>query len=176
MINNRPRYENYPWFKIIPRWLLGGVEIGLSIWAVVNFNLNAGLFLAAWWAISLFVFLPLIRCTKCYYYGRRCNTAWGLIAKFAFSKSESRYFESGYAFTVLLWPLRVLPFALGLLNLLDGFSFNPDGLFGIYVLAILLHRLFYRKANCPGCHQREICPVFNPQLMRNGHLPDYPEN
>jgi hypothetical protein len=170
MTPNYQPYENYPWAKILPRWLFGASEIGLSIWAVISFNLNLGIFFAVWWAISLFVLLPLLRCTKCYYYGKRCNTGWGLIAKFAFAKNETSYFHSGYALTALLWPLRIIPFAFGILNLLDGFSFNPDGLFIIYFHTIIFHRFYYRRINCVACYQKEICPVINPQLLRNSSI------
>jgi len=113
----------------------------------------------------MLVLLPLIRCTKCYYYGKRCNTGWGLLASFAFPKGEEIYFQSGYALTFLLWPLRILPIGIALLNLIDGLTFIPDGLFGIYIIMILLHRLYYRSSNCPGCRQKEVCPVYDPGVL-----------
>ena len=153
----------------MPRWLLGIIEIGLSIYFVIRFNTNLGLIYGAWWGFSLFVLLPLFRCSHCYYYGKRCNTGWGLLAGFTFKKGNPEFFQAGYGLTILLWPLRLLPIAIGLLDLkgaLGGeFSFIPHGLFGIYILAILLHRLYYRAANCPVCHQRSICPVYDPKAL-----------
>jgi hypothetical protein len=168
-MNNGPLIDTYPWRKILPRWILGIVEIGLSVYFVIRINQNLGLFYAAWWAVSLFVILPLVRCIYCHYYGKRCNTAWGRWAGFAFDKGEPRYFQSGYGLTFLLWPLRILPFLSGMKDLVgalgDKLQFDPNGLFGIYVLVIILHRLFYRTANCPACHQKGICPVYNPKIL-----------
>ncbi|NLI16195.1 MAG: hypothetical protein GX409_07925 [candidate division Zixibacteria bacterium] len=169
-MNERQCIDKYPWRKIVPRWILGITEIGLSVYFVIRANENLGLFFAAWWAVSLFVLLPLIRCIHCFYYGKRCNTAWGLITGFSFAKGETKFFQSGYGLTFLLWPLRILPFFFGFKDLLGAtmeweFAFNPNGLFGIYVLTLVIHRLYYRKSNCPSCYQKSLCPVYNPQAM-----------
>jgi len=165
MTDNLKTIDKYSWWKILPRWILGAGEIGLSVFLIISFHEILGLFFSAYWVLSLFVFLPLLRCTKCYYYGKRCNTAWGLFAGFAFSAGEQVFFQAGYGLTMLLWPLRILPFGIGILKLINGFSFNPDGLFGIYVAIIILHRLYYRTACCPTCYQKGICPVYNPQVL-----------
>ena len=165
MDENRRRYDTYPWIRIFPRWLFGIAEIGLSIYLVLSFNKNLGLFFSAFWVFSLFVLLPFIRCIRCYYYGKRCNTGWGLIAGFAFPKGDPVYFKAGYGLTMLLWPLRALPFAIGLLHLLNGLTLNPDGLFVIYLAVIILHRLYYRLINCQVCFQKDICPVYNPRVL-----------
>jgi hypothetical protein len=166
MADSVNRYDTYPWFKIWPRWFFGLIEIGISVYLLITFKMYLGLAYTAYWIVSLFVLLPLIRCVHCYYYGKRCNTAWGLFAGFAFPKGETKYFQSGYALTFILWPLRILPIGLGLLGLIDGFSFVPDGLFGIYIVVILLHRLYYRSANCRVCYMQSECPVYNPHVLR----------
>jgi hypothetical protein len=157
--------DKYPWSKILPRWFLGAAEIGISIYLVAGFHMYIGLAYAAYWILALFVLLPLIRCTKCYYYGKRCNTAWGLWAGFAFPKGDPIYFTAGYALTFLIWPLRIAPIGLGLLGLIDGVKFIPDGLFGIYILVIIVHRLYYRGVNCRVCRQQHVCPVYNPHVL-----------
>jgi len=168
MVKEIKKYDTYPFSRIIPRWILGFAEICLSIYLVITFKTNLGLIYGAYWVFSLFVLLPLIRCTKCYYYGKRCNTGWGLLAGFAFPKGEQEYFQAGYALTFLIWPLRILPFAVGLLNLIGGLAFLQDGLFGIYLLIIGIHRLYYRSFNCPVCCQKEYCPVYNPIILKQG--------
>jgi hypothetical protein len=168
---SRDLLEIYPWRKIWPRWLLGLGEIGLSIYFVIRFNTNLGLFYGAWWGFSLFALLPLIRCCHCHYYGKRCNTAWGLLAGFAFGKGEAKYFQSGYGLTMLLWPLRFVPIVFGLSDLMGAiggeFVFNPNGLFVIYLMIIIIHRWYYRTANCPSCFQKSQCPVYNPRILAN---------
>jgi len=165
MTDSSRAIDKYPWWRIFPRWILGAGEIGLSILLIISFHENLGLFYSAYWVLSLFVFLPILRCTKCFYYGKRCNTAWGLLAGFAFPKGEPVFFQAGYGLTMLLWPLRILPFGIGILRLIDGFTFNPDGLFGVYIAVIILHRLYYRAVNCSVCYQKNICPVYNPHVL-----------
>ena len=165
MGNNKQKIDTYPWVKIFPRWVFGASEIGLSTYLVITFNLNIGLIFCAYWVFSLFVLLPLFRCTKCYYHGKRCSSAWGVVSGFAFAKGEQVYFQAGYGLTILLWPLRLAPIGLGLLNLIDGIAFNPDGIFGIYITVIIIHRLYYRLVSCPVCCQREICPVYNAAVL-----------
>ena len=157
--------DTYSWWRILPRWLFGAAEIGLSIYLLITFHYYLGLFFGAYWVFSLFVLLPLIRCVRCYYYGKRCNTAWGLLASFAFPKGDPVYFQAGYALTMIIWPLRILPIGLGLLRLIDGVTFDPDGLFGIYIGVIILHRLYYRSVSCRVCHQKNVCPLYNPQIL-----------
>ncbi len=165
MSNNPPRLDIYPWVRILPRWILGISEIGLSIYFLITFNSYLGLFFSAYWVFSLFVLLPLIRCSNCYYYGKRCNTAWGLLAGIAFPRGEQVYFQAGYGMTVLLWPLRIIPVGVSLINLLNGFKFVPDGLFIIYLIVIIIHRLYYRASSCRVCHQKETCPVYDPRVL-----------
>jgi len=55
------------------------------------------------------------------------------------------------------------------------FAFNPNGLFGIYVLIIIIHRLYYLKSNCPSCYQKATCPVYNPRAMV-GQVESAPES
>jgi len=160
------RFDTYPFSRIMPRWILGIAEICISIYLVITFHANMGLLYSAYWVFSLFVLLPLIRCSKCYYYGKRCNTGWGLWAGFAFPKDEQKYFHAGYALTFLIWPLRLLPIAIGLLNLLNKLTFLSDGIFGIYLLVIIIHRLYYRLFNCPVCYQKKCCPVYDPLILK----------
>ncbi len=166
MAKSSNKIDRYPIYKILPRLILGAAEAGLSVYLVISFKMYLGLAFSAYWIFSMLVLLPLLRCTKCYYYGKRCNTGWGVYAKVVFPRGEPEYFQSGYALTVILWPLRMLPVAVGLLNLIGGLEFIPDGLFGIYILIIILHRIYYRSSNCPVCHQQQVCPVYNPHVLK----------
>lgn len=166
MGNSVIKYDIYPWSKILPRWFFGMIEMGISVYLVISFKMYVGLAYAAYWIVSMLVLLPLIRCIHCYYYGKRCNTALGLFAGFAFPQGETIYFQAGYALTFILWPLRIIPVGIGLLGLLDGVTFIPDGLFGIYIIIIVLHRLYYRTANCRVCNMQSECPVYNPHVLR----------
>jgi len=92
-------------------------------------------------------------------------------------KVEGESYASSYGYSILFWPLRIIPFGLGLrdtiFGFLAGFQFLPQGLFGIYVLVIFLHRQFYRKLACSRCHQRAGCPVYDAKaIIGNGQKVD----
>ncbi|MCD6162680.1 MAG: hypothetical protein J7K40_09750 [candidate division Zixibacteria bacterium] len=165
MENCEQGLDVFPWLRILPRWIFGAAEIGLAVYLVITFHLDIGLVYCAYWVFSLLVLLPLLRCTKCYYHGKRCSSGWGIYSGFIFPQGEQVYFQAGYGFTILLWPLRLAPIGLGLLNLMDGVVFNPDGLFGIYIAVIIIHRLYYRLISCPACCQKETCPVYNSAVL-----------
>lgn len=165
MATKENKTDKFPIYKIFPRLVLGAAEMGISIFLLIGFKMNLGLAFSVYWVLSLFVLLPLLRCTKCYYYGKRCNTGWGLLTKAMFPKGDTDCFQSGYALSFILWPLRLLPIAVGLLNLIGGVEFLPDGLFGIYILIIVVHRIYYRSSNCQICHQKQVCPVYNIHVL-----------
>ncbi len=80
-------------------------------------------------------------------------------------KAESENYASSYGYSILFWPIRIIPFGLGIRDVifgfLAGFQFHPQGLFGVYVLVVFLHRQFYRRLACVRCHQRKVCPVYD---------------
>jgi len=158
--------DKYPWSKIIPRWILGAAEIGIGVYLVTKYNMNLGLLFTAYVVLSLFVLLPMLRCSSCYYYGKRCNTAWGLFAEFAFEKTDTKFFQSGYVLTIILWPMRLIPLGIGLIRSLGEVRFEPHGLVLIYIGLIVLHRLYYRAVNCRVCHQKTVCPVYDPHILK----------
>ena len=120
--------------------------------------------------VSAFVLLPLIRCVRCGYYGKRCNFGWGVMVSKLFPRAENSPYQSTYGYTILLWPLRIIPIGAGILKIIDGilggFSVIPQGLFGIYLGVILIHRVFYRARACRRCRQRTICPVYDIAAMK----------
>ncbi len=162
---SRPPVDKYPYSIIIARWLFAAAEMGLASYFVFLLKFELGLMFLIYGVVCAFVLLPVIRCVRCYYYGRRCNFGWGVMVSKLFPKSEDENYASSYGYSILFWPLRIAPFGLGLRDTIfgfsDGFQFLPQGLFGIYVLVIFLHRRFYRKFACGRCHQKPGCPVYD---------------
>jgi hypothetical protein len=162
--------DNYPRRIAFLRWFLLAVEGGIAIYFATKFRPDFGILFLAYSVVCLLLIFPLIRCVRCSYYGRRCNFGWGRfwISKF-FPRDETNNYGAYYGWSVIFWPLRVVPIALGLKDLpawiFDRFNFHTHGLFLIYLAAIILHRRFYRTRACPKCRQKEICPVYNGRLV-----------
>ncbi len=161
--------DRYPYSIIISRWFFAVAEMGLASYFVFLFKFEVGLFFLTYGVVCAFVLHPLIRCVRCYYYGKRCNFGWGVMVSRLLPKVEGESYASSYGYSILFWPLRIIPFGLGLRDVIFGFSpgyqFLLQGLFGIYVLMIFLHRWFYRKLACSRCHQRPGCPVYDAKAI-----------
>jgi hypothetical protein len=162
--------DRYPYRIILTRWFFAAAEMGLASFLVFSFHFYIGLLFLIYGVVCVFVLLPLIRCVRCYYYGKRCNFGWGVMVSKLFPRVEGEEFYSAYGYTVLFWPLRIIPLGIGLLRIIDGFMggfyFVPQGLLGIYLLVILLHRWIYRASACARCRQKNICPVYDVACMR----------
>ncbi len=157
--------ENYPRTTVFFRWLLLLMEAGLALYMVFKFNPLLGIAYLPYSIVCLFVIFPLIRCVRCNYYGLRCNFGWGRswIFKF-FPKEETNNYGAYYGWSILFWPIRVVPVILGIralpLWITGRFDFMTHGLFLIYLAIIFIHRLYYRGRACPKCRQNKICPVY----------------
>lgn len=166
---SKPLVDKYPYSVIIVRWLFAAAEMGLASYFVFLLKFELGLIFLTYGVVCAFVLLPAIRCVRCYYYGRRCNFGWGVMVSRLFPKVEGENYASIYGYSILFWPLRIIPFGLGLRDIAFGFQAGfqllPQGLFGIYVLVIFLHRRLYRKLSCSRCHQRHGCPVYDAKAV-----------
>lgn len=166
---SRPPVDKYPYGIIIPRWILSVAEMALASYFVFSLKFELGLIFLTYGVVCAFLLLPVIRCVRCYYYGRRCNFGWGVMVSRLLSKVEGENYASTYGYSILFWPLRIIPFGLGLRDVIfgfiAGFQFMPQGIFGIYIMVIFLHRQFYRKLSCSRCHQRPGCPVYDARAV-----------
>jgi hypothetical protein len=171
---SRPLIDKYPYSIILTRWILTAVEMGLATFFVIRFRFELGVAFLAYGVVCVFLLLPVIRCVRCYYYGKRCNFGWGVMVSKLFPRVEGESHASMYGFTILFWPLRILPVGVGLLGIYGGilgeFKMIPQGLFAIYLLVILVHRWFYRSLACTRCHQREGCPVYDISAIRGNDI------
>lgn len=168
-----PAVDNYPLGIIAMRWLFIAAEMVLATYFAFTLTMfNMGFLFLIYGFISAFVLLPLIRCTRCYYYGKRCNFGWGKLVALFFPKADGGSFSSQYGYSLIFWPLRIIPIGAGFIKIIDGFmnefAFVPQGLLGIYFLVLFLQRKFYRKMACSRCRQRSICPVYDISVMREG--------
>jgi len=181
--NNKNYFDNFPLTAVFPRWLFALAEMGLGSYFVFKFGFNSGLIFLIYGFVSMFVLLPLTRCSRCFYYGKICNFGLGKWAAWFFPESEEKVFSSAYGYSILLWPLRIIPMGLGLIPIIGvirnglsvpsgefadmgqtviaGLQVIPHGLFVIYLLIIFLHRKYYRSRSCPRCYHKSDCPVYD---------------
>lgn len=173
----RPPIDRYPWRIVLTRWFLLAVEAAIGTYFIVAFRLELGILYVAYGVVCLFMLLPLVRCVRCYYYGKRCNFGWGVWVARLFPRDDANPQSAFYGYTMLFWPLRAIPLLLGsmllLMDIIGVFmvsEFLPllnlrNALFLIYLTALIAHRRFYRAASCGKCHEKLICPVYNSRAV-----------
>jgi hypothetical protein len=162
-------FDIYPKRIVFIRWLFLSVEAVLALYFVFSFQTILGIIFLAYGVVCLFLIYPLFRCVRCGYYGKRCNFGWGRfwVSKL-FPKDDGGHFGDNHGWSMLFWPLRIIPIVLGLRELplwiLGKFSFTAHGLFIIYLAILFLHRRFYRARACTRCHQMAICPIYTGRI------------
>jgi hypothetical protein len=180
-------FDDFPITLVVYRWLFALAEMGLASYFVFKFGFRSGLIFLIYGFVSVFVLLPLARCNRCFYYGKVCNFGLGKWAALFFPESAEKVYSSAYGYTILLWPLRIIPIGLGLIpiigviigglsvpsgnlgdmgqTIISSLRVVPHGLFIIYLLIIYLHRKFYRSRSCPRCYHKPECPVYDENAL-----------
>jgi hypothetical protein len=168
--------DKYSWRIIFTRWLLLAIEFGIAVYIILGVRQELAIMYVVYAVVCLFLLLPLIRCVRCSYYGKRCNIGWGVWVSKLFPRDEKSPQSAYYGYTILFWPLRIFPILFGLRFFIDGivfvfsgafdeFLFIPHGLYLTYIGVIIIHRRFYRASSCARCHERLSCPVYNSRAM-----------
>lgn len=151
--------ESYSVSSLIIRALFGLAEAVLAVYIIFGlYNIFAYLF-ASYLALAATVLLPLARCTRCHYYGRRCHIGWGRVASLLYPKGEEELFKDNFKYSVFLYPVWIVPLLVGLLQLARQRTLDALLVFLIYLVVLYSsRRLLQWHAGCKGCHQRLFCP------------------
>ena len=122
-------------------------------------------FLGLIYLVSAFVIVYIvfkkIVCTNCYYYGKRCSLAWGLLSAKMFKKGDINKFKESIGLKVAAPTyglLMVVPLILLIISLYWEFTHEK-----LIVLILFLIISGYsagagRKKSCGNCKMRKICP------------------
>jgi len=156
-------YESYPW-KITA--LCAGLTFSSYAVGTLIFYFFYGH--AAWGYLALCTVTLLVslklRCTFCYYYGRRCAFGLGEVSSRIFKGGD----PSGFSRRANLVPAAVLNFIVLLLPLgaaiaaiAIDFSWLVPVLFFAYVMVAIVPGFVLRNSIfCRSCRQRELgCPA-----------------
>ena len=153
-------FEGYPLSTVI------------SFWAISLLGYAAGFILLymAWPPFALLFLAYLIGlelvayrqgCASCYYYGKRCFSARGLVAGSMFGRQDpGRFCEKQVDWKSLLPQilLMVIPIGAGIYLLTGGFSWAIIVLMLIPpVLWFAGNPTIYGRLGCPHCKQGRIC-------------------
>ena len=166
-------HENFPW-QITA--LCAGLTFSSYALGTVIFYLFYGL--VAWGylalcAVSLLISLRL-RCTFCYYYGRRCASGLGTLSKLLFKKGDPDEFgraKNVVPVAVLSFTVMLLPMGAAIAATALNFSWLVPVLFFLYIIVAIVPGFILRNSVfCKSCNQRELgCPAC--QAMHGEKMP-----
>jgi len=131
---------------------------------IYSFNSIAGIFYAILCILTIFLSLKL-RCSYCFYYGKRCGFGFGILSKVFFSQGESKEFNnSKNVIPVLFFSLgtSIIPVIVGVILLIVKFSILHLIYFLLYIFVGFLPNFFIRKNVCEHCEQGKLgCPAYD---------------
>jgi len=151
-------YQDYPWYAVLPRWLLLGIAFGLGIYVLFQLKNYLAYLYILYGATCLTLILPLSRCVYCGYHGRFCPSGFGKIAAYLFPKNDESQYSAKYLYFTLTYPFWLFPGLVGLIQVLRVRTYMSLILLLAYLLTLFLERVFLRTMGCRNCRQRKICP------------------
>jgi len=93
-------------------------------------------------------------CTNCYYYNKRCNTGWGILAKFLYEE-KSGDFELGLKLAKFTWATITI-FPIIIMGVEVHFNMLNPVILGIFVILSGFNFLIHSYA-CKTCKMKEKC-------------------
>ena len=153
-------YESYPWSSVLVYNMILLVNYIIGIYLLARVGL-------VWGALFL-IYVVILEfkvyregCVNCYYYGKRCFSGRGILAKRFFRKGDPKVFtEKKITIKDMVPLLLVLIFpTIGAAWLLwQGFEWLILGLVAVpWVIWFIGNPLIYGKLACPHCRQGRIC-------------------
>jgi len=131
---------------------------------IYSFNSIAVIFYAILCVLTIFLSLKL-RCSYCFYYGKRCGFGFGILSKIFFSQGESKEFNnSKNVIPVLIFSMctLIIPVIVGIVLLIVDFSVFHLIYLILYILVAFLPNFFMRNKVCERCEQGKLgCPAYD---------------
>ncbi|MEW6380906.1 MAG: hypothetical protein AB1611_15035 [bacterium] len=101
--------ENYPIYVPILRNMFNLSLLGLGLWILGGLHYSLALLYGFYCLAAATMIMPALRCTRCYYHGRRCSTGFGLLAGLLYRKDTCHAFTEGIWHNVFLLPIGLFP-------------------------------------------------------------------
>jgi len=162
--------ESYSRKIICMNLLLTFLSYFIGTLVIYSFNLIAGIFYVILCILTIFLSLKL-RCSYCFYYGKRCGFGFGILSKIFFSQGESKEFNnSKNIIPVLVFSLGTsfIPIVIGIVLLIASFSVFHLIYFILYILLAFLPNFFIRNKVCEHCEQGGVgCPAYDKKFKQS---------
>jgi len=104
------------------------------------------------YALTMYLAIRYLVCTKCVYYGKPCILFGGTIAKLFFKKRERGWYPWELRTVMLLWVILYIVPAVGLW-IIDKWFLS------LFIISIILFNLCRIELGCKKCGIRSRCPL-----------------
>ncbi len=155
--------ENYPYKTVCLSFSLTFFSYFLGFLVLFALNAILGIFYLALCLLTTLISLKL-RCTYCYYYGKRCSNGNGILCEKIFKQGDPVNFSdlknvgitSIFSFGTML-----LPIICGIILLINTPTLPNILLYVANFIIAIIPNFFIRKNTCERCIQGEIgCPAY----------------
>jgi hypothetical protein len=162
--------ENYSQKIICTNLLFTFLSYFIGSLVIYSFDSIFGIFYAILCIITIILSLKL-RCSYCFYYGKKYGYGFGFLSKIFFSQGESKEFNnSKKVIPVLIFSMStsIIPVIVGIVLLVVNYSILYLIYFILYILIAFLPNFFIRSKICKNCEQGKLgCPAYNKILKQS---------
>lgn len=159
MTTQKEMYENFPLSEVIMTNVLNflGFTFGAILISFLNTSLGIIYFL---FCIGTLVWVLKVRCSNCYYYGKRCVAGYGIISSKLFKKGDPEKFHQSVKYTI---PIVYTPVFIGLYLVITELSTSIFIVFLLYLIISLIRMIAPKfapqKVSCIHCKQKANCKL-----------------
>ncbi|MEW5800868.1 MAG: hypothetical protein AB1847_02075 [bacterium] len=152
-------FENYPFYIPFLRNLFNLGLLTIGIWTLGGIHPWLAILYGLYCLAAATLIMPGLRCTRCFYHGRRCSTGFGLVAGLIYRKDTRHTFTDGIWHNVFLLPIGLFPLGGALWRIL--FWKDSLSLWLGFGLILTLAGLLTEHANlgCRHCRELAGCPA-----------------
>jgi hypothetical protein len=155
-----PGLEEYPLRSVILNNIAFAAVLAAGTVACWLVSPVFGIVYLVTFAALVYGLMRRLTCTRCYYYGKRCGSGWGLLAARCFKRGNIEEFNQGAG-------AKIAPLVYGLMILVPLIALAILTVQGVtttvvVLVAFLLGMLFYnsgpgRRRVCSVCKMRTVC-------------------
>lgn len=150
-------YSNYPVYIPFLRNICNTALVITGIVTLANINIWFIILYIAYCLLAAFFIMPLLRCTKCFYYQKLCSTGFSLVAQRLYKKKINSSFKEGMWHNIFLLPIALIPLSGAIYLLAAQPSYKNTILFSLVILSIASILTEHACFGCYNCKELKKC-------------------